>query len=70
MTNSAFTGVVIGESYGCTIKNITNKATLELGATDNTSWAGGIAGMVGSALVDSSMSKISGSTASASHNRE
>ena len=49
LTNSAFTGVVIGESYGCTIKNITNKATLELGATDNTSWAGGIAGMVGSA---------------------
>ena len=49
LTNSAFTGVVIGESYGCTIKDITNKATLELGATDNTSWAGGIAGMVGSA---------------------
>ena len=49
LTNSAFTGVVIGESYGCTIKNITNEATLELGATDNTSWAGGIAGMVGSA---------------------
>lgn len=45
LTNSAFTGVVIGESYGCTIKNITNEATLELGATDNTSWAGGIAGM-------------------------
>ena len=49
LTNSAFTGVVIGESYGCTIKNITNEATLELGATDNTSWAGGIAGIVGSA---------------------
>ena len=49
LTNSAFTGVVIGESYGCTIKKITNEATLELGATDNTSWAGGIAGMVGSA---------------------
>ena len=48
LTNSAFTGVVIGESYGCTIKNITNEATLELGATDNTSWAGGIAGTVGS----------------------
>ena len=49
LTNSAFTSVVIGESYGCTIKKITNEATLELGATDNTSWAGGIAGMVGSA---------------------
>ena len=49
LTNSAFTGVVIGESYGCTIKKITNEATLELGATDNTSWAGGIAGMVDSA---------------------
>ena len=48
LTNSAFTGVVIGESYGCTIKKITNEATLELGATDNTSWAGGIAGTVGS----------------------
>ena len=49
LTNSAFTGVVIGESYGCTIKKITNEATLELGAADNTSWAGGIAGMVDSA---------------------
>ena len=48
LTNSAFVAVVIGSSNGCTIKNVTNNASLELGATDNTSWAGGIAGTVGS----------------------
>ena len=48
LTNSAFTGVIVGTANGCIIKNITNRASLELGATDNTSWAGGIAGTVGS----------------------
>ena len=46
LTNSAFTAVIVGTANGCTIKSITNEASLELGATDNTSWAAGIVGTV------------------------
>ena len=46
LANSALAAVVVGTAQNCTIRNITNKASLELGATDNTSWAAGIVGTV------------------------
>ena len=46
LMNTASTGVVVGIANGCTIKDITNKASLEHGATDNTAWASGIVGTV------------------------
>lgn len=40
----SFSGVIVGTARNATFENCINNASFEMGATDNTTWAGGIAG--------------------------
>lgn len=40
----SFGGVIVGTARNATFENCINNASFEMGATDNTTWAGGIAG--------------------------
>ncbi len=45
VVNGTFAGVVVGSATNTIFKNVINKANLTMNSTDNTNWAGGIAGL-------------------------